>query len=222
MLTYLAIYKSPRAEVLTSNVDAVTIRNGNKDFIHEAGINIQYKDDFEYIGKCKIEDRIKVKGHPYTCYTEAREAIAIPETTRTILKREDYDETEYNTKFYDDVLKLMLTTSFLITAYLAGSGKTWLLVSLFVNDGSSLFLVPTHEALVNIQNTARAQGKEIKNLFVIAEFLTNNKTHAEQIFSLRRFKRIFLDEVFQVNKMILRRYTKLNISSVQNICCWSI
>ena len=32
--------------------------------------------------------------------------------------------------------------------------------SLLENDGDSLFLVPTHEALVNIQNTAHAQGKQ--------------------------------------------------------------
>ena len=205
MMTYLAIYKSPRAEVLTSNVDAVTIRNGNKDFIYEAAINMQYKDEIDYIGKCKIEDRIKVKGHPYTYYTQAREAIVLPEVTRIIIKRDDYDETEYNTKFYDDVKQLMSTTSFLITAYLAGSGKTWLLVSLFVDDGSSLFLVPTHEALVNIQNTAKAQGKTINNLFVIANFLTNNKTHAEQIYSLRRFKHIFIDEVYQTNKNDIKK-----------------
>ena len=109
----------------------------------------------------------------------------------------------------------MSTTSFLITAYLAGSGKTWLLVSLFVDDGSSLFLVPTHEAMVNVQNTARAQGKTINNLFVIANFLTNNKTHAEQLFSLRRFKHIYLDEVFQVNKNDIKNYTKLKYNSVQ-------
>ena len=123
MMTYSAIYKSPNAVVVCHNVDAVTIRNGNKEFLHDAAINMQYKDDFDYIGKCKIEDRIKVKGHPYTYYTDARAAIVLPETTRTILKREDYDVTEYNTKFYDDVMKLMSTTSFLITAYLAGSGK---------------------------------------------------------------------------------------------------
>ena len=43
-----------------------------------------------------MEDRIKVNGHPCTFYTEAREAIVIPEVKRNILKREDYDESEYN------------------------------------------------------------------------------------------------------------------------------
>ena len=205
MMTYSAIYKSPNAVVLCHNVDAVSIRNPNSDFIYEANINIQYKDDLEYIGKYKLEDRIKVKGHPYTFYTEAREAIVIPEIKRNIIKREDYDENEYNTTFYDDVRKLMLTASFLITAYLAGSGKTWLLVSLFIDDGYSLFLVPTHEAKVNIQRTAQDQGKTIKNLFVIADFLTSNKTHSEQIFSLRRFKHIFIDEVFQTNKEDIKK-----------------
>jgi len=123
-------------------------------------LNVQYNDDFEYIGEVKVEDRIKVKGHPHTYYNEARDAIVIPEVTRTIIKREDYDESEYNTKFYDDVVKLMLTTSFLSTAYLAGSGKTWLLVSLFVNDGDSLFLVPTHGALVNIQTLHMRKEKK--------------------------------------------------------------
>ena len=151
---------------------------------------------------------------PYTYYTEAREAIVLPETTRTILKREDYDVTEYNTKFYDDVKKLMSTTSFLITAHLAGSGKTWLLVSLFVNDGSSICLAPTHEAMVNVQSTARAQGTTINNLFVIADFLTNNKTHAEQIYSLRRFKHIFIDEVFQTNKNDINKLYEVKEKSV--------
>ena len=53
MMTYSAIYKSPNAIVACHNVDAVTIRNGNKEFLHDAAINMQYKDDFDYIGKCK-------------------------------------------------------------------------------------------------------------------------------------------------------------------------
>ncbi len=116
MMTYSAIYKSPKAKVLSHAVDSATVHHGNKDFIYEAGLNIQYKDDFEYIGKCKTEDTIKVKGHPYTYYTEARDAIVIPEVKRTVIKRADYDENEYNTKFYDDVKELMLNTSLLITA----------------------------------------------------------------------------------------------------------
>ena len=57
MMTYSAIYKSPNAVVLCHNVDAVSIRNPNSDFIYEANINIQYKDDLEYIGKYKLEDK---------------------------------------------------------------------------------------------------------------------------------------------------------------------
>ena len=68
---------------------------------------------------------------------------------------------------------------------------------------------------LNIQNTAHAQGKVIKDLFVIAEFLTNNKTHAEQIYSLRRFERIFIDEVFQVNKEDIKKYTKLKLNLIR-------
>ena len=92
MLTYSAMYKSPNAVPISYNVDAVTLRNANKEFIQKAVVNIQYKDDFEYIGDAKVEDRIKVKGHPHTFYNEAREAIVIPEVARTIIKREDYDK----------------------------------------------------------------------------------------------------------------------------------
>ena len=35
--------------------------------------------------------------------------------------------------------------------------------------------------------------------------MTNNKTHAEQIFSLRRFKHVFVDEVYQTNKEDLKK-----------------
>ena len=65
MLTYSAMYKSPKAVPISYNVDAVTLRNANKEFIQKAVVNIQYKDDFEYIGDDKVEDRIKVKGHPH-------------------------------------------------------------------------------------------------------------------------------------------------------------
>ena len=47
--------------------------------------------------------------------------------------------------------------------------------------------------------------EQINHLFVIAEFLTNNKRHAEQIYSLRRFKHTFIDEVFQVNKEDIKK-----------------
>ena len=205
LMTYSVIYKQPNATVICWNVDAVVVRNANKKSIEEADINVDYKDDFEYIGKFKLEDRVKVKGHPVTYYTEPREAIVLPEIKRNIIKRDDYDECEYNTRFMEDVKALMESMSFLITAHLAGSGKTWLLVSLFVDDGDSIFLVPTHDALANVRKTAREQGKTIHNLYVIADYLTSNKTHAEQIISLRRFKHVFVDEVYQTNKEDLKK-----------------
>ena len=50
MLKYLITSTSHTVEVPTSNVDVIIIRNGNNDFIHGAGINIQCKDEFAYVG----------------------------------------------------------------------------------------------------------------------------------------------------------------------------
>ena len=123
LMTYSVIYKQHNATVSCWNVDAIVVQNANKKSIEEADINVDYKDDFEYIGKFKLEDKVKVKGNPVTHYTEPREAIVLPEIKRNIIKRDDYDECEYNTRFMEDVETLMESMSFLITAHLAGSGK---------------------------------------------------------------------------------------------------
>ena len=61
----------------------------------------------------------------------------IPEIARNIIKREDYDKSEYNTRFYDDIAELMEKTSFLITAYLAGRQNMVIGFTLFEDDGDS-------------------------------------------------------------------------------------
>ena len=97
-----------------------------------------------------------------------------------------------------------MTGSLLITAIIAGAGKTFLMCLLFNNDGNTVFLLPTHEAVNNVINTAKAMGKVLTGAFVISEFLTENKTYREQILSLKRYDTIFIDEIFQVKREQLR------------------
>jgi hypothetical protein len=54
-------------------------------------------------------------------------------------------------------------------------------------DKESVFLLPTHASKYNVITTAKALGKEIPNIYVISNFLTNYRSEREQIFSLSRF-----------------------------------
>jgi hypothetical protein len=67
-----------------------------------------------------------------------------------------------------------------------------------------VFLLPTHEAVNNLIQTAKLIGKTIKNAFVITEYLTENRTRREQIVSLKRYDYIFIDEVFQVKRDFIK------------------
>ena len=91
----------------------------------------------------------------------------------------------------DDDIK-SLSESFLINAQLAGSGKTWMLVSLFNNE-SDIILLPTHEALQNVLRTAKDQGVIIDEdrIKVIANYFTEDEakiSRANQIRGLKKLK----------------------------------
>ena len=104
------------------------------------------------IRKLKIERTIKVKGLPFELRNEITDPYFINVVPRKTYKREYYSDM---TKFQEDVDSL--TDSFLIHAKLAGSGKTWQLVSLFNNE-TDIILLPTHEAVQNVYAQQRIKG----------------------------------------------------------------
>ena len=144
----------PRSIIIAYNTDSFTITCPKPEAIEDAREITKNKDDVDNIGKLKIETTIKVKGLPFELRNEITDPYFVNVVSKKTYKREDYSAS----KFQVDVNSL--TDSRLINAKLAGSGKTWLLVSLFNNE-TDIILLPTHEALQNVLRTAKDQGVTI-------------------------------------------------------------
>ena len=139
----------PKSIIIAYNTDSFTIIHPRKEAIADALEITNHKDDFDHMGKLKIEDKIKCsKGWGFAC--KRRKADQIP------FLQERHPVKVYNR---NDNIK-DITDSFLINAKLAGSGKTWMLVSL-LNNETDIMLLPTHEALQNVLLTAEKQGVKI-------------------------------------------------------------
>ena len=152
----------------------------------------------------KIERGIKCsKGWGFACKRRKRDQIP-------------FLQERHPSKVYarsDDIKAI--TNSFLIQAQIAGSGKTWTLISLFNNE-TDIMLLPTHEALQNVLLTAKKQGVTISDdrIKVIANYFTEDETkitQKNQIKGLKKFKRILIDEIYQCNPKDLQKlyYAKM-------------
>ena len=101
----LALYKTPKSEVIAYNADSATISNPNKEYLKQAIENTKNKDDFNMIGNVKLEDTIKCKGHPFEYVNETRMDVAQKQIIPTKLYRDKYQYDTYNTYVLDDVKK---------------------------------------------------------------------------------------------------------------------
>ena len=200
LMDYMLSCMVLRSIIIAYNTDSFTIINPKPEAIEEAIRVTEIKDNVEAIGKLRLERTVKVKGMPFELCSEQREPYFVEKKETKIYKRED-NVTE-------------IQESFLINAKLAGSGKTWMLVSLYDND--TLILLPTHEALQNVLRTANEQGIEVDpdRIKVIANYFTedyNKISWENQIRGLKKYKRILIDEVYQCSMKDLQKlyYAKL-------------
>jgi predicted GIY-YIG superfamily endonuclease len=190
------------SRVIAYNTDAVTVVNPPQEVINRAHRITKRKDDFDVIGEVKVEKYIKVKGRTFSEVNCANKPFYYEPVKRNILKREPHEVNTFKNK-------IDLSKSCLIQANLGGSGKSWLLVDVFdPNNEEHLFLLAKHEAVSNIKRTARAQGKDISNCLnrirVIADFLNEVISEPGQLSRFKKYKTIFLDEIFQFNIHDLR------------------
>jgi hypothetical protein len=203
LMDYMLSCMVLRSIIIAYNTDSFTIINPKPEAIEEAIRVTEIKDNVETIGKLRLEGTVKVKGLPFEFRSEYREPYFAEKPETKIYKRED-NVTE-------------IQESFLINAKLAGSGKTWLLVSLYNED--TLVLLPTHEALQNVLRTAKEQGIKVDpdRIKVIANYFTedyNKISWENQIRGLKKYKRILIDEVYQCNMHDLQKlyYAKLKFA----------
>lgn len=194
----LALYKTPKAEVIAYNTDSATILNPNSEYLKKAIENTKNKNDFDMIGDVKIEDTIKMKGHPFEYVNETRKDVIIKDICPTKIYRENYSYEKYNTEFLEDVRKL---NSCLINAGGAGYGKSVLLLMLFDND-NDVIIVPQHANKKSLLSDAKVFNIELedKRIHVMADFFTDAKTLNEQINSFKFYKKILIDEIYQCNQ----------------------
>jgi len=194
----LALYKTPKAEVIAYNTDSATILNPNSKYLKKAIENTQNKDDFNMIGDVKLEDTIKCKGHPFEYVNETREDVVLKQINPIQIYREKYPYEAYNTDFLEDVRKL---NSCLINAGGAGYGKSVLLLMLFDND-NDVIIVPQHANKKSLLADAKIFNIKIedKRIHVMADFFNDELSFNEQINSFKFYKKILIDEIYQCNQ----------------------
>lgn len=194
----LALFKTPKAEVIAYNTDSATILNPNSEYLKKAIENTKNKDEFNMIGDVKLEDTIKCKGNPFEYVNETRKDVILKKIIPTKIYREQYPYEKYSTGFLEDVRKL---NSCLINAGGAGYGKSVLLLMLFDND-NDVIIVPQHANKKSLLSDAKIFNIKLedKGIHVMADFFTDDKTLNEQINSFKFYKKILIDEIYQCNQ----------------------
>ena len=189
---YSALYDSPNAYVLAINTDGTTIHKPNKLYLQKAIENTANKNKLnqhalDTIGTVRVENTIKIKGHPFTYVNDTRNDVVMPQVKTTTIHRNHYLYEKYNTDFLEDVKGL---NSCLITAHGAGHGKSVLLLLLF-DDTTDVILVPQHANKASLIIDAKRFNIKLtdKNIHVMADFFNDELTFNEQIKGLRNYKK---------------------------------
>jgi len=66
-------YNDKKPKIICVNVDEVIVQYPNEEQLEICDYNTQFKDDVNQIGNYKLGDMVKVKGHPFSYYSQAKE-----------------------------------------------------------------------------------------------------------------------------------------------------
>lgn len=171
----VALKQSPKGIILAVNTNSFTIKDMSEELIEQAQETTKNKNDYDMIGKLKLEDTVKIRGKQLSHFMIKDEHMA------EIPIQEDNPN---NTKIIGEG---------------AGCGKSYKLSEEFIASTlhSSKCLNPTHTANTNIQSKLHELNCKlgVHGIATLASIFTKGKSIKQMMPGVQGLTHIFIDEV---------------------------